>query len=155
MSESTTAKPTDVSFFPDCVAVPGKRSICDIINPDTGKGHYSGKTVEELQKEYPGAVKINTDEHMRQLAAAEAEAPRTWTETTEETYTNMLEVLPPAAWHRGGFLVGEAMDHSAKTGRPRFECYKQQGGKYFVLSCPITHAEFCEIFGRTAYCYQS
>jgi len=46
-----------------------------------------------------------------------------WKETTEERYNDMLEILPPLKWTRGGFFVSEAYTldvypfHQQKDGR--------------------------------------
>jgi len=68
-----------------------------------------------------------------------------WMETTPEKYDEMLNVLPPAAWKGGGFLVGEPWDHGS-DGRPRFEAFIDTGGKYYVSSRPISLAEFNAIY---------
>ncbi len=68
-----------------------------------------------------------------------------WTETTAEKYDEMLNVLPPAAWIGGGFLVGEPWDHDS-SGRPRFEAYIHTAGKHYVSSRPITVNELRAIY---------
>jgi hypothetical protein len=65
-----------------------------------------------------------------------------WQEVTEERYWEMLEVLPPASMVRGAFLVGEPMDHDRVTGRPRFDAFKCEDGKYFTSSHPMTFHQF-------------
>jgi len=67
--------------------------------------------------------------------------PITWTETTEDRYNDMLEVLPPAAMIGSAFLVGEPSDHCAATGQPRFEAFRQRGAVYLVASRPMTIRE--------------
>jgi hypothetical protein len=54
----------------------------------------------------------------------------------------MLNVLPPAAWIGGAFMVGEPTDHCAETGRPRFQAYRERGMQFEVASRPMTIAEF-------------
>jgi len=62
----------------------------------------------------------------------------------------MLEVLPPALWLRGGFLVGEPFDHDAGNGQPRYGAYRRIDGGYMVASRPMTTAEFrAELKGET------
>lgn len=73
-------------------------------------------------------------------------APVTWTECTEEVYSDMLDVLPPAAMKGGSFLVGEPWDHHAMTGQPRFAAYIKRQGKFFTASRPMTRAEFLALF---------
>ena len=45
----------------------------------------------------------------------------------EERYREMMECLPPAAYRRDGFLVGEPQDHDAETGEPRYEAFIRRG----------------------------
>jgi hypothetical protein len=55
---------------------------------------------------------------------------------------DMLNVLPPAIMLTNGFLVGEPYDHEADTGKPRFDGFKQMGGKFYAASRPMTREEF-------------
>jgi hypothetical protein len=65
-----------------------------------------------------------------------------WNKTTEKTYWEMLEVLPPEAMTGFGFLVGEPMNHNAQ-GQPCFEAFVEwPKGKFYVASEPMTIAEF-------------
>lgn len=137
---------------PDCFASDAADTIIDRVHPRTGKSLIYGKTLEDVRREYPDAVKINIDEWCKQKAARQ-DSPLTWTETTDERYDDMLNVLPPAAWHNGAFLVGEAQDHHATTGRPRFTCCKREHGKYYVADRPMTHKEFCALFGNCSFDY--
>ncbi len=67
------------------------------------------------------------------------------TEVTEDTYDEMLGVLPPAYYVHNGFLVGEAYTHRtcAITGNfcPSFAAYIQENGKFYALG-NLTIAEF-------------
>ena len=49
---------------------------------------------------------------------------------TADRYREMLEVLPPARWIGGAFLVGEAMSHD-DNGQPRYAYYFRRGDKHF------------------------
>jgi hypothetical protein len=62
-------------------------------------------------------------------------------------YWEMLEILPPAAMAGGGFLVGEPWDHD-EDGNPRFEAYFERGGKHYVATVPMTHADFKKELAR-------
>ena len=67
----------------------------------------------------------------------------TWEPTTKETFYEMLEVLPPAAWENDAFLVGEPFDHDAETGDPRYSAYRRRPGEqYETGSRPMTIQEF-------------
>lgn len=45
-------------------------------------------------------------------------------ETNEETWNFFLEVLPPAYWENGLYLVGEPYDHD-EEGKPRYDAYQK------------------------------
>jgi len=124
----------------DVYAIPGQASIIDQIIPATGLTAMFGHTAEQVQARYPAAVRMSWAE-WQAAAVARQQAPIVWQLTTAERYDEMLNVLPPAAWIGGAFLVGEPIDHCFATGRPRFEAYWQQGRTYLVSSRPITIAE--------------
>ncbi len=71
--------------------------------------------------------------------------PLSWIEVTEEEYDEMLNILPPAYMGRGGFLVGEPMDHRGENGSPRFSAFLARDGKHLKASRPMTIAEFFKI----------
>lgn len=126
-----------------CYALPGKY-IIDTIGEDGLTSLYK-KNEEQVLTQTPDAVKMTVDQYVKDKIKAQNH-PLKWEETTREKYDEMLCVLPPKIMRDGAFLVGEPMDHSAKTGKPRFECYHQFGAKFFVSSRPITLKEFAEIF---------
>jgi len=123
-----------------CFAVPGKTMI-DVINPQTGLSYYYGKDLQKVREEHPDAVEMTVDEYCASKAKAQ-DTPLEWVETNEEKYMEMLEVLPPAGWQLGIFLVGEPWDHHALTGAPRFACYRQDGKQFRASNRPITRKEF-------------
>lgn len=127
--------------FTDCFAVPGERTIIDGIHPHTGRSIIHGHTLDQIRERYPGAVVITWDTWSAEQAARQ-NTPIHWDPTTEQQYHDMLGILPPAAWERGIFLVGEPADHSFSTGRPRYHAYRQRGATYTTSSRPITVAEF-------------
>jgi hypothetical protein len=57
----------------------------------------------------------------------------------------MLEVLPPLAWNHAGFLVGEACDHHARTGEPRYQAFTKLGDVYRASSRPLTVREWLKV----------
>lgn len=59
---------------------------------------------------------------------------------TAERYREMLEVLPPARWIGGSFLVGEAMSHD-DDGQARYAYYFRRGDQHFH-GPDLTIAEF-------------
>ena len=127
----------------ECFAVPGSSSMIDVIHPVTGKTLIYGKTLDDVRAEpgYEKAERMSVDDFCTAKASRQ-DTPITWTETTEEKFWDMLEVLPPAARFNGGFLVGEPWDHHAITGQPRFAAYREQFDKFYVASRPMTRTEF-------------
>ena len=132
-----------------CFAVPGGNSMIDVISPETGLSQVKGETLEQISVRYPGAQIMRIDDWCKSRAVAQ-DTPVVWIECTEERYYEMLEVLPPAFQSSRGFLVGEAMDHHAVTGRPRFSAFTERTTKgdgwsetrYFEASRPMTVTEF-------------
>jgi hypothetical protein len=121
-------------------AIPGEHHIIDTIHPATGLTSINGDDEAGVTRRYPSAVRM-TMEAWLAWKAAQQHTPITWEPTDKETYHEMLEVLPPALWIGGAFLVGEPMDHDATTGRPRFQGYWHRNGIYLVASRPMTCAE--------------
>ena len=127
-----------------CIAVPGQDTAIDLVHPITGRTIYGNKTLAEIKAErpeYADAELLPFDEFSRQVAERQ-HSPIKWEATTEEAYTYGLEVLPPAAWVRGGFLVGEPYDHDAGNGQPRFQAFRHKGDQYEKANRPMTRAEF-------------
>lgn len=125
-------------------AVPGQAHIIDpavlVDGETTYRGAYSGETIDQIVVRYPGTRLYDFDDWQRE-AGERQRSPITWTTTTQKQYRDMLEVLPPAMWTGGAFLVGEPMDHDIATGRPRFEAYWHRNGTYLHASRPLTCAE--------------
>lgn len=143
--------------YTHCFAVPGDlQSIIDVVNPETGRSSIYGHTLEQVQERDPGAVVMLLDDFM-EAKAKEQNAPLKWRRISRARYWEMLEVLPPAAWSSGAFLVGEPTDYCAKTGRPRFSVFREEKGSisenHFEGSRPITFAEFKELRPKAKYTY--
>ena len=91
-------------------------SAIDVVNPETGRGVYSGKTLEEFIFEYAD-ISIVDDEvavqHDRQRRITE---PR---EISQEDWYYLLEVLPPCKWVRHSsaesFHISERITHDIVT----------------------------------------
>lgn len=126
-----------------CVVSKARMTIIDVLHPVTGRTFCYGKTVEDCRAEYPDAEEMTIDEFCASKAAQQR-TPITWEATTAERFEKMLCVLPPADGTPGfrAFLVGEAYDHDAGNGRPRFQAFRTRGGLYEVASRPMTRAEF-------------
>jgi len=126
--------------YTEVYAVPGQNSIIDTINPDTGLTSVYGRTEADVLEREPGAVRM-TWEAWQAAAVARQQTPIRWEITTERKYQEMLEVLPPAYWSGGAFLVGEPWDHCMATGRPRFAAYVERSGRYYTANRPVTMTE--------------
>ena len=126
----------------ECIAIRGA-TILDVINPATGLTAIYGKTLADCQCEEPTAERMTIDEFCQGKAALQ-DAPVVWEPVSEERYDEMLEVLPPAAYGSGGFLVGEPWDHHTLTGRPRYQAFIKRGHEYLTSNRPMTKAEFGE-----------
>jgi len=125
-------------------ACPGHTCLIDTINEKTGLTQICNETLAEVRERFPDAELVDVDEWCAEKQRAQL-APITWQETTEETYWEMLECLPPAKMAGGAFLVGEPRDHLAATGEPTFEMYRKQGTKFYVSSRAVTVAEFKQL----------
>jgi hypothetical protein len=124
----------------ECFAVRGM-TIIDLIHPVTGRSAVYGKTLEDCQREYPGAERMTIEEFCRDKAARQ-DTPVEWEPITEERYNYYHECLPPAAGGYSRFLVGEPIDHHAETGKPRYQACRVRDGQYEASNRPLTIAEF-------------
>ena len=128
----------------EAFAVPGDyASIIDLAHPVTGKGVYSGETLEEIRKRHPGAVLVSFDKWIEEKGAAQ-NTPITWRKIDQDAYDEALGCLPPETVREHGFLIGEPTDHHA-SGAPRFYAYVHKCGFYFASERPVTKAEFQKI----------
>lgn len=138
---STLEKPLTYRDCKECFASRNANNIIDVIHPNTGRTLHFNKTLEDCRKECPDAEKMTLEEFCK-IKAERQRTPIKWEPTTKEIYWEMLEVLPPAVWENGGFMVGEAYDHDAGTGEPRFSAYRHRGDTYETSSRPLTIREF-------------
>lgn len=140
--------------YTEVYAVPGAHSLIDVIDPSTGLTWVNGHTEAEVQARDPLAVRMAWADWQRAESASQR-TPITWERSTHAKYHEMLNILPPAAWIGGAFLVGEPYDHDVMTGQPRFQGYWERVGPgdrggwdargalyvYLVASRPMTIAE--------------
>lgn len=125
----------------ECYAIPGESHIIDTIDPTTGLTRYFQRDEAAVVAQYPGAKRYGLADWQTE-AGTRQRSPITWHPTDKKTYRDMLEVLPPAMWSGGAFLVGEASDHDILTGRPRFQAYEHRpDNTYWVASRPLTRGE--------------
>jgi hypothetical protein len=124
-----------------CFARLDDSHIIDAVNPETGAGLYGGKTLAETQAERPGAELLTLAEWQAHRGGIQR-GPIMWETTTEEEYNDMMNVLPPAAYGPGAFLVGEPADHEADSGKPRYQAYRSRGLLFERSNRPLTRSEF-------------
>lgn len=135
-----------------CFASKAKATIIDVIHPKTGLSVCFGRDLANVRKEYPDAEEM-TVEAFCAWKADQQRTPIEWAETTEERYMEMLEVLPPAWGIRGydAFLVGEAMDHDAGNGMPRYQGFRTWGRKRYEANRPLTVQEMKAELDKLGY----
>lgn len=118
--------------------------IIDVLDPGTGRTTTYGRTLEDVRAEgpeYAMAEQMTVGEFCRRKAKRQR-TPIMWAPTTADKFSEMLEVLPPAAGGRMAFLVGEPWDHDAGTGEPRYQAFWRCGNDYRIGSRPMTIREF-------------
>lgn len=122
-------------------AEPDAHNLIDAVHPATGLGLWSGETLAQVRARYPRAELVNMDEWMAARAARQ-DSPVEWGAVTAEEYGEMLGCLPPAYMGKNGvFAVGEASDHHATTGRPRYQVYRRTAQGYERSSRPMRVSE--------------
>lgn len=121
--------------------VPGKPGTIDAVHPVTGRGVWGGQTLEEIQAEYPGAVKESFDVI---LAAEEDHFRKAPVEVDAARWDYALGVLPPLHWKRTG--DAETFKISEMTSGTITAIYCRIGDRYFELSdsVSLTHEQIVE-----------
>jgi hypothetical protein len=113
-------------------------NVYDQINPDTGAGHYGGKTLEQVQAIYPTAQLMGGEEYDRHHDTYYTTDP---VEIDEEAYTDALECLPPVAWKMT--KDADSFKMSETTSGNITGIYARIGTRYFCFNADIRtpHAE--------------
>ena len=127
--------------FQECYTLPDFDCMSDTIHPITGLTTYGGKSEADVRKEHPTILRMTTDAFCQKKAELQ-NAPVEWIPTDKDQYDLSFECLPPAFFDSGRFLVGEPVDHCAKSGRPRYDGYCARQGAYFRTSRPMTVSDF-------------
>lgn len=125
----------------DCVIVPGYTHPYTLLHPGTGRSIYGGETLEEIQKQYPTAIKMNYKEYAAERTAR-LNGPVTWNEITEAQFDEWLDCVPPVAFDGNSFMVGEPADHFGPNGAVRYQACFRRGGKHYASSRAMTVLEF-------------
>lgn len=112
--------------------VPGSHLTIDAVNPETGRGLYGGRTLEEIRQEHPRAEIGDAEAVFRAQEDACRSPVR---ETTEEAFMDALEVLPPVGWVMGrnqSFKISERLFGSITS------IYARVDGRFFKLEDSIS-----------------
>jgi len=110
----------------------GRPAVYDQINPDTGAGHYGGKTLEEVKAIYPTAQLMGSEEYDRHHDIYWTTDP---VEIDEEAYTDALECLPPVAWKMT--KDADSFKMSERTSGSITGIYARIGSRYFCFNADI------------------
>lgn len=148
-SERTTSEPVPLAEVTHAFVKPGDYgSIIDGVHPVTGRSCCFDQTLEQVRERYPEAIVMLLDDWRAEKIKLQ-ETPIQWIPCSERRYREMLEVLPPIGWDWLGFLVGEPSDHSARTGKPRYQAFVVRGSEsykhYYASSRPLTVAEWRDV----------
>ena len=127
--------------FQECYALPDFRCMQDVIHPITGLTMSYQKSEADMVKQHPTILRMTVEAFCQKKAELQ-NAPVEWMPTDQATYYDRLEALPPEFMDGSRFLLGEPMDHCAKSGLPRFEGYYARNGRYFYTSRPVTVRDF-------------
>jgi Protein of unknown function (DUF1419) len=113
-----------------CFYVPGKPGIIDLVINRDGQtvGMYSGETLEQVARRYPGAQLAPLDRVHAESCAMFRSPP---VEITEEKFQEMLEVLPPKGWVNHGRT--ETFKLAEHTYGPITAIFCRIGEKYYTL----------------------
>ncbi len=60
-----------------------------------------------------------------------------WTETTEKTFYDQLEVVPPIRMKFNAFMVGECYTHDYDLRQPIYSTFVQIGNRFFGKHCAL------------------
>ena len=79
----------------ECFFDPDTAQAIDAVHPNTGRGVYGDRTLDEVRAEYPQAVVCSFDEARSRTNEFHRRPP---VRVSAETFTEMLEILPPQDW---------------------------------------------------------
>ena len=108
---------------------PGQPNAIDAINPDTGRGLYSGEGLEDIRKRYPGAIITTLDAILDAERTAFVSEP---VRIDRERWNEMLNVLPPIQWKNE--RAAETFKMSEMTSGMITTIFCRIGENYFELS---------------------
>ena len=128
-----------------CFYVPGSGRIIDLARAD-GRGVYSGETLAEIRKRYPGARLMDFEDASHAARCDNrvrlCTGPR---EIPESKFHEMLGCLPPVDWRSDGDT--ESFKMSERTIDTLTGIFCRIGKKYFTLTEDIRtpHARIVEL----------
>lgn len=126
-----------ISDIKRCFYEPGKPGIIDAVHPNTGRGVYSGETLEQIQEANPGAVEGDF------AAVCDCQADywrRPPVAITAERFEEMLCVLPPEDWEQGSDW--EVFKLTERTSGTVTAIFCRLGEQFFELAdCFLTPSD--------------
>ena len=119
----------------------GKPAVFDEINPDTGRGRWGGKTLDEVKQQHPDAQLMGWEEYDRHHNTYWTTDP---IEIEEDAYTDALECLPPVAWQMTP--QGDSFKMSERLSGSITAIYCRIESRFFCFNADIrtTHAAALE-----------
>ncbi len=125
--------------------VPGNTSAIDYAcerADGVAVSYFTGKTLAELQEQYPGAILGTEAEFTQQMEAACCTAPEP---ISAEQYADALEVLPPQDWQGIGSQAESFKFLERYAGRIT-SIYARVGRSHYRFHdiCTLGHAEIIQ-----------
>lgn len=121
------------------VFVQGPLLCIDLVNPHTGRSETYGHTLEQVQKEYPGAEIADLETWSLAKEQALCTEPE---RIDEDRFIEMLEVLPPQRWQMGRranlYFGGEISGENAES----FELSEHTSGRITLVCVRIGNDYF-------------
>lgn len=124
-----------------CYYIPGTGRVIDAEHPNTCRGVYSGKSVEDMRDEYPDIVR-GTFEDAAKIEDDHFRSPPIV--CTEADFMEALECLPPMKWRHGD--GAESFMISERTAGSITNIYCRIGDRYYTLadSVTLTHEQIVD-----------
>jgi len=127
-----------VSLPERCFYVPGDLTLIDF--EIRGKGAYSGETLAETDKRYPGVQSMTYHDACTAIDAATAKRYKVGQaeEIDDSAFFYALGVLPPVRWYRGEGV--ETFEMSELESGNITACFVRIGSRYFRIYSKVRTA---------------
>ena len=121
---------------------PSRPTMVDMIHPDTGKGVYGGRTLEEVREEYPNAEEMHIDKATALTNDFYRTPPM---RTTKQAWQDALDVLPPRNYVVQGSTASFKMSEMLCGDITRVYCRLGENYFYFNGEVRLTHDAIVEM----------